>query len=144
MKRLAIILVAALALASCTKFREDFTAVKTFIASAAEATVNPKFVMVGAESFDTLQDIATIYVQLPRCNGKNRPACSYYYVVAKIRPAIKAGRQARDRAEQFIADHPDKLGSAGLYDSVIAAGRYLQDLINANGVRTAVANVGAR
>lgn len=93
------------------------------------ATVSPQVVVVAANTFDTLEATATAYLRLPRCNGKNGPICRDPGATAKLIPAVRAGRVARNNLEQFMLDHPGALGPQGLYDALQAAISTLQNVV---------------
>lgn len=94
--------------------------------AATGASVSPQVVIVAANSFDALEATATNYITLPACTGSNGPVCADPAAVAKIVPAVRAGRIARDNLEAFLAAHPDELGPSGLYDALTGAISTLQ------------------
>jgi hypothetical protein len=131
MKRLIPVLLLALALAGCAS--NPFTKVWSTITSA---TVDPTTVVVASNSFDALEATATNYLKLVRCNGTNGPVCRNPAATAKIIPAVRSGRVARNNLEQFLKDNPGQLGPSGLYNALVASINTLQ------GVYTTY-NVGA-
>ncbi|HZP68387.1 MAG TPA: hypothetical protein VFB29_00470 [Pseudolabrys sp.] len=94
-----------------------------------EAQVSPQVVLVAANTFDALEATATNYLRLPKCTGTNGPVCRSAEATAKLIPAIRAGRVARNNLEQFLTDHPGSLGPQGLYDSMQASITTLQTVL---------------
>lgn len=113
MRKLLIIGLAALSLAGCANLQNAWVA-------ATSSTVSPTVVIVAANSFDALEVTATNYLKLPKCTGASS-VCRSPEATAKIIPAIRAGRVARNNLEQFMRDHPGQLGSQGSYDALKAA-----------------------
>jgi hypothetical protein len=111
MRKLFLAFALTLSLAGCAQFNTAWDAVTS-------AQVTTTQVVVLGNTFDALEATATNYLNLPKCSGTNGPVCAEPAAVAKIIPAIRSGRVARDNLEQFAADHPDKLGSSGLYDAL--------------------------
>lgn len=110
MRRILAVLALGLALAGCAKINKAYQVLTT-------STVSPTAVVVAGNSFDALEATATNYLTRPRCNGTNGPLCRDPGATAKIIPAIRAGRVARNNLEQFLVDHPGDLGAQGLYDT---------------------------
>lgn len=115
---LSVVLLAALCVASCAKIREDWEAVHAAITSAADAVVEPKVVEVAAETFDATEVLATNYLRLKRCTPAIRPICREPSMTPVIKGAIISGRDARNRLEAFLEQHPGALGSQGLVDAL--------------------------
>lgn len=91
--------------------------------------VSPTLVIVTGNSFDALEATATTYLRLPKCTGQNGPACRSPKATAKIIPAIRAGRMARNNLEMFLRAHPGQLAAQGLYDALATATQTLQGIL---------------
>lgn len=115
MKKVFLILALTVTLAGCqgTRFG-DFIAT---VESVATGTVSPSAIYVARNAFDTIEVSATNYLSLKRC-PTNAPFCRDPVATAKLVPAIRSGRVARNNASQFLKDHPNQLGSQGLYDAL--------------------------
>jgi hypothetical protein len=118
-----IIALLALSLGACAN--NPFTKVWTTITGS---TVDPTTVIVAANSFDALEATATNYLTLKRCTGTNGPICRNPVATAKIIPAIRSGRVARNNLEQFMKDNPGQLGPSGLYNALVASINTLQSV----------------
>lgn len=118
--RKILIVLSLLALTSCSNVRNAWEAATT-------STVSPTVVIVAANSFDALEVTATNYLKLPKCTSATN-VCRSPEATAKIIPAIRAGRVARNNLEQFMRDHPGQLGSQGSYDALKAAINTLNDI----------------
>lgn len=129
MKKIFLALTLAVSLAGCATFTKTWDAV-------TGATVSPAAVIVAANAFDALEVTATNYLRLKKCTGTNGPVCRDPAATAKIIPAVRSGRVARNNLEQFLKDNPGALGPAGLYNALTASINTLQGVI-------AVYNVGA-
>lgn len=117
MKKLLII-VLALTLSGCAGTR-----LGSFIAtveSAATGTVSPQAIYIARNAFDTVEVSATNYLTLKKC-PTNAPFCRDPVATAKLIPAIRSGRVARNNATQFLKDHPNQLGTQGLYDALTSS-----------------------
>lgn len=119
MKKLAIALTLAFGLMGCAQVQNAWT-------TLTGAQVSPQAVIVAANTFDALEATATNYLRLRKCTGTNGPVCRDPAATAKIIPAIRAGRVARNNLEQFLKDHPGQLGPSGLYDALVTANTTLQ------------------
>lgn len=122
MRKLALSLLLALSLGACANLQNTWNTL-----TSAQVTVTT--VAVAGNTFDALEATATAYLRLPRCNGTNGPACRDPKATAKIIPAVRAGRVARNNLEQFFVDHPGQLGPQGLYDALQASISTLQSVI---------------
>lgn len=109
----------AFALSGCAQLTNAWNTV-----TGAQVTIQT--VSVAASSFDALEATATNYLRLPKCTGSNGPVCADPAIVAKIVPAVRSGRAARNNLEAFFQAHPDQLGPSGLYDALVAAAATLQ------------------
>ena len=118
MKKFLIIALASLSLAGCAGTR-----VGNFIAtveSAATGTVSPEAIYIARNAFNTVEVSATNYLSLKRCPVQ-APFCRDPVATSKLIPAIRSGRVARNNATQFLKDHPNQLGTQGLYDALTSA-----------------------
>lgn len=114
MKKILIILM-ALSLAGCAGTR--FGTFVATIESAASGTVSPEAIYIARNAFDTVEVSATNYLNLKHC-PTNASFCRDKVATAKLIPAIRSGRVARNNATQFLKDHPNQLGTQGLYDAL--------------------------
>src|SRR5476651_1542745 len=123
MKKLILGLTLAFGLVACAQLQNDLA-----VLTSTQVTVTT--VTVAGNTFDALEATATAYLRLPRCSGTNGPACRDPGATAKIIPAVRSGRVARNNLEQFFTDHPGQLGSQGLYDVLQASIATLQGVIS--------------
>lgn len=115
MKKILIITALALSLGGCAGTRlGDFIAT---IQSAATGSVSPEAIYVARNAFDAVEVSATNYLTLKRC-PVNAPFCRDKEATKQLVPAIRSGRDARNAATQFLKEHPNELGSQGLYDAL--------------------------
>lgn len=121
MRRL-LVLTLLIALGGCTNLTNAWN-------TLTSTQVTYQTVAVAANTFDALEATATAYLRLPRCTGSNGPVCRSPSATAKIIPAVRSGRVARNNLEQFFADHPGQLGPQGLYDALQKAIATLQSVI---------------
>lgn len=121
-----LILCTALFLASCadTKFGQFVASVE----SAATGTVSPAAIYIARNSFDAIEVSATNYLLLKKC-PINAPFCRDAGATAKLIPAIRSGRVARNNATQFLIDHPNQLGTQGLYEALTTATSTIQTIL---------------
>src|SRR6185369_122280 len=115
MKKFFAIAVLALSLGGCadTKLGDFIATVK----SAASGSVSPEAIYIARNAFDTVEVSATNYLSLPRC-PKQAPFCREPSVTPQLIAAVRSGRDARNAATVFLKDHPNELGSQGLYDAL--------------------------
>lgn len=125
MRRILLVL-SLLALSGCAAQLQKLENAYAVITSA---TVSPTAIIVAANAFDAIEQTATNYLTRPKCAGQNGPLCRSPVATQKIIPAIRAGRVARNNAEQFLKDNPGKLGTSGLYNALIAATNTLQGVM---------------
>ena len=97
----------------------DFRAVTNTIGAIADASVPAKTVIIAANSFGAVE--ATAKNIIVACTPVQRPAACNDTVLRKLIAAVRAGRNARDGLESFLAAHPGQLGSKGLYDALQAS-----------------------
>ena len=122
MKKIILAAVLALSLGACASLQNTWNTL-----TSAQVTVTT--VAVAGNTFDALEATATSYLRLPRCNNSNGPVCRNPSATAKLIPAVRSGRVARNNLEQFFADHPGQLGPQGLYDVLQASIGTLQSVI---------------
>lgn len=97
------------------------------------STVSPAAVVVAANTFNALEATATNYLRLKKCTGANGPICRDPAVTAKVIPAVRAGRAARDSLIAFQKAHPGALGDQGVYDALQSSIGTLTSIINTYG-----------
>lgn len=86
MRRILLAGVAALSLAGCTT-----------IGTITGSSVSPQSASVAVNSFDALETVATAYLQLPACGSSAAVICRNAAAAAKIVPAVRSARTARDQ-----------------------------------------------
>lgn len=118
MKRLFLIVALSLSLGACqgTKFGNFIATIE----SAATGTVSPSAIYIARNAFDAVEVSATNYLSLKRC-PTNAPFCRDPVATSQLIPAIRSGRDARNSATTFLKEHPNQLGSQGLYDALTAS-----------------------
>lgn len=115
MKKLFLIAVMAISLGGCAGTRiGDF--IQT-IKSAATGSVSPEAIYIARNAFDAAEVSATNYLKLAECPNK-APFCHDHAASLQLIMAIRSGRVARNNATQFLKDHPNQLGTQGLYDAL--------------------------
>lgn len=113
-----IIAALALSLGGCaTQFGERISSAISTIESVASGTVSPQAIYIARNAFDTVEVSATNYLNLKRC-PTNAPFCRDPSATAQLIPAIRSGRDARNAATLFLKQHPNQLGTQGLYDAL--------------------------
>jgi hypothetical protein len=117
MKKLLIIAL-ALSLGGCAGTKVgDFIGT---IESAATGSVSPEAIYIARNAFDTVEVSARNYLSLPRC-PKQAPICRDPSVTPQLIDAVRSGKDARNAATVFLKQHPNQLGSQGLYDALTTA-----------------------
>lgn len=129
MKRFLIVLGLSVSLAGCANLTNAWNVLTS-------TSVSPTVVVVAVNTFDALEVTAANYLKLPRCASGGPVACRDPGVTAKIIPAVRSGRGARNQLEQFIASHPGQLGPQGLYDALMASVNTLQSIYSQYGIRS--------
>ncbi len=122
MKKLLIIptLLAALLVSGCaTPFGERISSIVATVESAATGTVSPAAIYVARNAFDAVEVSATNYLNLKRC--PTAAFCRDPAATALLIPAIRSGRDARNAATLFLKQHPNQLGTQGLYDALTSS-----------------------
>lgn len=118
MKNILAIALLAVSLGGCAGTR--FGTFISTVESAATGTVSPEAIYIARNAFDAVEVSATNYLLLTKCPVK-APFCRDKGATAKLIPAIRSGRVARNNASQFLKDHPNQLGTQGLYDALISS-----------------------
>jgi uncharacterized protein YceK len=93
MKLPALLIVGAFALSGCGSISSLIS---------VNPTVSPQSALVAANSFDALEVVATGYLQLPLCTTPQIAACRNATAAAKIGPAVRSGRTARNQIEALL------------------------------------------
>lgn len=117
MRKLLVALALTLSLAGCANFQNAWGVV-------TGATVSPAAVYVARNSFDAVEVSATNYITYCKVHPKT-VGCSKT-AIAKLIPAVRSGRVARNNLTQFQKDHPGQLGPTGLYDALVSATNTVQ------------------
>jgi hypothetical protein len=92
------------------------------------STVSPQAVSVAENSFDALETTATAYFQLPACGAGAPVTCRNQTVAAKIAPAIRSGRTARDQLESLLRTNNGGPVPIANYNTLTAAISSLQSV----------------
>jgi len=116
MKKLLFV-VLIIGLAGCTNLQNAYN-------TLSGVSVSPVAVYVARNSFDALEATATNYILYCKPHPTT-PGCSKT-AIAKLIPAIRSGRVARNNLIQFQRDNPGALGPAGLYNALITATNTIQ------------------
>lgn len=91
----------------------------------SSTNVPVKSILVAANGADSALILATTYLNY--CAPKVQPVGCSNAAAQAIIPAVKSVRDARNAAEQFVADNPDaKLGPATLISAISSANAALQ------------------
>lgn len=114
MRKLFLAIALTLGVAGCGTIET----VRQAYQAVVQVKVSPTAIIVAANTFNAMEATATNYLRLPRCTGTNGPVCRSPVATAKLIPAIRSGRVARDNAIDFIEKHPGELGPQGLYDAL--------------------------
>lgn len=122
MRKLALALCLTVGLGGCAGLQNVYD-------TATGASVSPKVVYVAMNSFDAVEATATNYLRLKKCTAVAMPLCRSPAATARIIPAVRSGRVARNNLKQFLKDNPGKLGPTGLYNVLTAATSTLQGVI---------------
>lgn len=116
----------ALALSGCAQFNTALDAAKTL----TTGTVSSKSVVAAAETFDALETLATLYIQLPQCAAPAAPkVCQTPAIAAKVYAAVHAGRDARNQLVDFVKANPGRPADVSLFNVLAAAISALQPLL---------------
>jgi len=96
----------------------------TLLQRLEQTTVNPKTVYLAINTFNGIEITATGYLRI--CYARmSTPGCEPT-IIAKVIPAVRGGRVARDNLKTFMRSHPDALGAQGLYDVLVTTTNTLQ------------------
>lgn len=114
-----VVLSLCLALGSCANLTNAYNVV-------TGVTVSPRAVVIAANAYNAAAISAKNYIVY--CTPRPQPAGCSDTAIAKIIPAVRSGRDARNSLEQFLTDHPGKLGPTGLYDALTSATATLQSI----------------
>lgn len=109
MRKLLIVLIAAVSLGGCAALQRDFATFQTAIGAVEGSVVSQKTVFVAANAFDALKVTATNYLRLPKCGPGTGPVCRDPRAVAAITPAVRSGTIVRNRlvaAARAAGDQP--------------------------------------
>lgn len=115
-------------LGACDATTGFFGRASNIFTAATTASVDPEAIIIAANTFDGLQATAKNYLRLRRCSATSGPVCRQPSVTPAIVKAIRAGRDARNRAVAFVKTHPGQLGPQGVYDALQGAVAQLQSL----------------
>lgn len=126
MNKIFIILIAIL-LSGCEGTR--FGSLVSTVESIESGSVSPEAIYIARNAFDTVEVSATNYLMLKKC-PQNAPFCRDPIATAKLIPAIRSGRVARNNASQFLKDHPNQLGTQGLYDALVSTTNTIKQILN--------------
>lgn len=121
MKQIFIIAVLAATLGGCQG--TNFAKLSDFVhsvESASTGSVPPASIYLARNAFDAAEASATNYLNLHKCPNQ-APFCRDPKATAALVPAIRSGRVARNNATQFLKDHPNQLGTQGLYDALLSS-----------------------
>lgn len=115
---IGLLAIGAIGLGGCqgTKFGDFVNTIK----SAATGTISPEAIYIARNAYDAAEASATNYISLKRCPVQ-APFCRDPQATAALIPAIRSGRVARNNATQFLKDHPNQLGTQGLYDALTSS-----------------------
>jgi len=103
----------ALALTSCAKLTDVYTAVSS-------SSVPPKAIYVAINSFDVAKASAVNYVNY--CSPNPSPAgCDDAVIRTKLFPAMTRGTNARTQLRVFLHAHPGEFGPQGTYQAIVGS-----------------------
>lgn len=119
MKKLFIGLLLVVSLGGCANFQNAYGIL-------SGTTVSPTAVYVARNSFDAAEVSATNYIVFCKVHPATY-GCSKV-AIAKLIPAVRSGRVARNNLTQFQRDNPGQLGPAGLYNALNAATNTIQQI----------------
>jgi len=119
MRKLLLAFAVGLSLAGCAQLQSTWNVV-------TGASVSPAAVYVARNSFDALEVSATNYISFCK-KAPTTQGCTKSAINALV-PAVRSGRVARNNLTQYLKDHPDAIGAAGVYDALVAATSTLQSV----------------
>ena len=97
-------------------------------------SVTPGQAYIAANAFDAIEATATTYLQLPGCTAGGSVVCRSATAVAKIVPAIRIGRTARNALEAAVTSSGGAPVSTSLYSALTAQTNTLQQIVNTYGI----------
>lgn len=127
--KIALVAFALIGLGACAQIQSFTGKVSSAYSVLTEATVSREAVVIARNAFNAVEVTATNYLTLRRCNGSNGPICRDPAATKVIIKYVRSGRVARNNLTQFMKDHPGQLGPQGLYDSLKASTKALQDVL---------------
>ena len=120
MKKFLAIVAVGLALAGCAKVEQAWNV-------ATSASVPAQYAYAAANSFDAIEAAATAYIQLPLCGSQGASvACRNATATAKIVPAVRSGRAARNQIEALLGQNSGAAIPVATYNTLEAAINTLQ------------------
>lgn len=122
MKLTSLILAGVLALGGCSAITQAWDV-------ATATSVPPQYALAAANSFDAVETVATGYLQLPACGSVGASvACQNAVAVAKIVPAVRSGRAARNAIETLLNQNSGAAIPVASYNTLEAAISTLQTI----------------
>jgi len=119
MRKLVAVVALALSLSACANLQN-------FWSTATGASVSPTAVYVARNSFDAIEVTATNYIVYCKVHPKTT-GCSKV-AIAKLIPAVRSGRVARNNLVQFQKNNPGVWGPSGLYNALVTATDTVQQI----------------
>lgn len=102
-----LVFAAVVGLAGCAAF-DTLTSIQ----------VTPQQVVVASAAFDAVEKSAANYLNLPECGPQVSKVCADRDVAETLIPVIRSGRQVREDLQRIAREHPEELGTSGLYASL--------------------------
>lgn len=124
MKRIITILALCLLAAGCTP---QLTELKNAYSALTSATVSPRAIDIAVNGYDAIAATATNYLKYCKVN-RSTSICNDDYINIVI-VNVRAGRVARNTAEQFLTDHPGQLGNQGILDAITTATNAINNIV---------------
>lgn len=90
------------------------------------SSVSPQAAIAAANAFDAIEPAATVYLRLPPCGPTVAPTCRNAAAVAKLVPAIRSGRVARNQLEALLTANGGAAIPIATYNTLEAAITTLQ------------------
>ena len=101
------------------------------------AAISPQSADVAINSFDVLEASATAYLSLPTCGAPGATVvCKNLTAAAKIIPAVKSGRVARDQILALLNANSGAAIPVATYNSLEAVITTLQGVNSAYNIQT--------
>lgn len=95
----------------------------------SSATVDRRYVVAGAVTFDAVEQLATEYLKRPKC--PQAVLCRDPKVSKPLIAAMRKGIIIRRQMVSFARQHPDQLGDQGLQDALNQTVNTIRSLIGA-------------